>query len=339
MANYGRGTLKKRKGYCTLRLHDQRPDGTWGRVTHVIQQTTKRDVEREREHLVAERDHKLRLRRDWVDVVERNAVTARTEHPDPTWPELRDFYLREKGYRGFGGRDTFDAFFAALGNPRWSAVQTVHITRYRDQRREDGVCDVTISHELAMLGAVQTKAAKLGYLDAAYITSWSVEDLLPDAESLPHAPWAAWEVTLMMKHLPDWCARVVEFAALTGFRRNQIEAMRWVEHLNIERGVLRPLRQKRGHQIELPVTSLPGILQELIARQVRWSEEQGSTYTTPRGSSSAARPVTSAGSGSATGGRCGAGRSRTARPSVPTSPPTSPTTTPVGSFTGSGPRR
>ena len=284
MANYGRGTLKKRKGYCTLRLHDQRPDGTWGRVTHVIRQTTKRKIELEREHLVAERDRKLRLRRDRVDVVERNAATARTEHPNPTWPELRDFYLREKGefYRGFSGRETFDTFFKALGNPRWSQFQTKHITMYRDQRREDGMCDVTISHELAMLGAIQTKGWKLGYLDKTFTVGWSVGDLL-DAESLPYAPWHDWEVVLFVKHLPDWCGREIAFAALTGFRRDQIESMNWVTHLDVERGVLRPKRQKRGHQIELRLSTLPGVLRDLIDEQVEWSREQGFDVTNPEG--------------------------------------------------------
>lgn len=280
MSHWGDGSYERTKS-ATWAIRARFWDEEKGRVRRIRRDTLQKNKGDARvvvRQWFADRDrHLMALHGVQVE------PTAEPAKPlDLTWSEMRDAYLDWKlstlngGTFEFCARKHFDAFF--IEDPLWSTVGVPHIVRYQAQRRRAGASKATVRNELRMLMAVQNHGIEMGLLDQRFFTRWSVKKLLGEIPRNSYRPWSEAEYEAFIAHLPEWCRRVVEFGWLTGFRRRQIEGLDWGTHVDLERKILRPIRQKKGNQIEFAYGIIP-VLEELISEQRTWAISQGYPIT------------------------------------------------------------
>lgn len=275
----------KRRDYGRGQLIQSGPDKTWkvrailfDAKTHKIRRMTRDTSQTNRRAAQAQADQWIadtRLKRAEL----RNEILGPVEdEPDIRWSEMVRIYVERKVSQGrsarINGRPHFEEYFCdTLQDPMWSQVRKPAIDRYVRLRLDAGAAKATIRNELRIIDAIQKHARNANRLDDKFLKKWSVRYYLDVIEENPYRGWDPEEYEVFKKALPDHCRFIVEFAWQTGFRRAQIETLDWGTHLNLARGTLRPVRQKKGRQIEFPFSVIPS-LATLIEEIREWTVEE-----------------------------------------------------------------
>jgi integrase len=137
-----------------------------------------------------------------------------------------------------------------FGNQYLNDVKPMHISKFITQRRNDGVGDVTINHELRLLRHAYNLA----------IHEWELSDETPFARfKIPSGDvkrvryLSQDEEEQLMSALPEWLKPIVTIARETGLRLSNIINLEW-RQVNIFSRMINLERTKNGEPHSVPMT-------------------------------------------------------------------------------------
>ncbi|MBI5789384.1 MAG: site-specific integrase [Candidatus Schekmanbacteria bacterium] len=137
-----------------------------------------------------------------------------------------------------------------FGKMLLTKVSPKHIAAFIKKRRDDGVKDVTINHELRVLRHAYNLAIKY----------WELVDETPFAKiSIPRGDvkrvryLSEDEEQRLFKNLPDWLEPVVIIARETGLRLSNVANLKWSQ-VNLFNKMIIIEKTKNGDPIGLPMT-------------------------------------------------------------------------------------
>lgn len=154
-----------------------------------------------------------------------------------------------------------ESFF---GLSRAIDITTDRITAYIAYRQEEGAANATIQNELAALKRMFSLATRAGRLPSRpYIPSLKVRNTREGF-------FESAELERLLAALPAAERAMVEFAALTGWRKAEVTALQWSQ-VDFEAGVVRlaPGSTKNDEGREFPFRALPPLEALLVKQQER----------------------------------------------------------------------
>jgi integrase len=193
-----------------------------------------------------------------------NLLRDRLAHPadkDVLVKDILDMLLQDYEDRGKKGvyksRSHLGPVYRALGHLRVVDVTEDVIERYQGQRRKTH-SNGTINRECQMLGQALNKLAYRKRIISRLVYIRKLEEF-----NVRRDFFEPWEVEKVIAHLPDYLQDFVRFAAISGWRKDEIATLTW-DDVSFTSHVIRlhPMHNKTGDSKVLPfVGGIPVILQ------------------------------------------------------------------------------
>lgn len=158
---------------------------------------------------------------------------------------------------------------AAKLGPNWGQIKAnlaginfLELTAYVDQRLDEGAALATIGYELSILRSGFRLAEKAGLAKCPVFPALRIRNARKVfiAES---------ELRAILDQLPSWCAPVVEFLYLTGWRKGEALALRWSQ-VDLEAGLMTIETSKNGDGKTFPFKAYRR-LRQLLEERRRWT--------------------------------------------------------------------
>jgi integrase len=185
---------------------------------------------------------------------------------------LRDYLAdRDRHAKAPGSiRDTLKPLLRLLGRLRLGKVNYVRLERYRADRRQERTqlggppSESTLNRELTYLRAAMRRGVRLGVVKI--VPPFPMAPESQAREDFASSSQAAAIVAFLRPGDPG-LADLVEFLALTGWRRREAQELPWSE-VRWDRGciVLPPARTKTARERVMPIAGV-GAVQELLERR------------------------------------------------------------------------